>query len=62
MSVLKSVRERIQRNHIRDENLLLTELQQKIEVSPLTRNRICTRAAKLVEGIRSGDKPGLMDG
>jgi|TARA_B110000971_G_scaffold112419_1_gene115238 RHH-type proline utilization regulon transcriptional repressor/proline dehydrogenase/delta 1-pyrroline-5-carboxylate dehydrogenase len=61
MSVLKSVRERIQRNHIRDENLLLTELQQKIEVSPLTRNRICTRAAKLVEGIRSGDKPGLME-
>jgi RHH-type proline utilization regulon transcriptional repressor/proline dehydrogenase/delta 1-pyrroline-5-carboxylate dehydrogenase len=61
MSVLKSVRERIQQNHIRDEHLLLTELQKKFEVSPLTRNRICTRAARLVESIRSGDKPALME-
>jgi RHH-type proline utilization regulon transcriptional repressor/proline dehydrogenase/delta 1-pyrroline-5-carboxylate dehydrogenase len=61
MSVLKSVREQILRNHIRDEHLLLTELQKKFEVSPLTRNRICTRAARLVEAIRSGDKPALME-
>ena len=61
MLIVKSVREKIQQNHIRDEHLLLTELQQKFEVLPLTRNRICTRAAKLVEAIRSGDKPGLME-
>ena len=61
MLIVKSVREKIQQNHIRDEHLLLTELQQKFEVSPLTRKRICTRAAKLVEAIRSGEKPGLME-
>ena len=61
MTALKSVRERIQQNHIRDEQLILSELQQKFEVSPLTRNRICTRAVRLVETIRSGDKPGLME-
>jgi RHH-type proline utilization regulon transcriptional repressor/proline dehydrogenase/delta 1-pyrroline-5-carboxylate dehydrogenase len=61
MLALKSVRKRIQQNHIRDEHLVLTELQQKFEVSALTRNRICTRAARLVETIRSGDKPGLME-
>jgi RHH-type proline utilization regulon transcriptional repressor/proline dehydrogenase/delta 1-pyrroline-5-carboxylate dehydrogenase len=61
MTALKSVRERIQQNHIRDEYLVLTELQEKFEVSSLTRNRICTRAARLVETIRSGDKLGLME-
>ncbi|MFT5224382.1 MAG: RHH-type proline utilization regulon transcriptional repressor/proline dehydrogenase [Polaribacter sp.] len=61
MAALKSTRERIRRNHIRDEHLVLTELQQKFEVLPLTRNRICTRAARLVETIRSGDKLGLME-
>lgn len=61
MTALKTIRDRIQKNQLRDQQPVLAELREQYEVSALTRNRISTRAARLVKALRNSDKPGIME-
>jgi RHH-type proline utilization regulon transcriptional repressor/proline dehydrogenase/delta 1-pyrroline-5-carboxylate dehydrogenase len=61
MESISTIRKEIRAAHLIDEQVLLKQLAAKARIQPEVRQRITERAVKLIEEIRSDDKPALLE-
>ncbi|MEP4637267.1 MAG: bifunctional proline dehydrogenase/L-glutamate gamma-semialdehyde dehydrogenase PutA [Yoonia sp.] len=61
MNDLSTLRQKIRADHLRDEDAVLAELQERADFSETFRADAVRRGTRFVEAIRNDSKPGLME-